>query len=951
MQRGACARSSPSLLLSSIFESSVSLTWFVFAKISFAYAFYDTKPFADEFCLKNRRKGATLFGVNKVRCERDFYESVRTKIAYIIRKIIGLRRYTFETRELKTNYFKIPVPTRKSAEGSAYGSANESSMNRRKNRGASNRSPRTRGIPTEGVYNNPHFMHAATRLIGNVVRIQTASGKVWEGVFRTFSSQLDIVLEVAACVDNPDSTNATLLANSLVDKLIFKACDIISMDAKDVDLEFATRDTFKTDTAISARTNGQHIRTEEKELEPWDPPVGVNGGDTSLELEPGANGWDAMDMFRKNEEIYGVQSTYDNSLTGYTVQLQKSDTPDYREREALAQQLANEIESQPAYKQRIEMENGDEETLYAAVHRPNQENIYSKQPSEQQNNSSSGKYVPPAKRKNPTSGKLMRSTPPPSQSGSTQTTPSPKGNPPPLSYPTQHPSPNQQPQHPSPNQHSQPPPQQQQHREPPVALRDAPPPVMHQSMHQPPPPPPPQTMPPPVVTIPNHGGGRPHSHTPPHPAYGAQMQQARGGGVGGGGGGGVGQGMPPSLQTSNGGHKAGGQQMNGEMKPPPSSMQQQTQGGGLSRPPRNMYAASPNSAPPPMMVAPSMYQDVQGGPKQDSMNCVPGRHRDDVKELHKFSQEFKLAPHISEQTLQPPPPNQMPPEQMGPPPSIVQKSHPAQQSTPPQQQQPPPNIQQQQQPQQSVSPQQDAMDKVTNTLKQSTLNPNAKEFVLNPTAKPFTPRSPSTPTASRPHTPQTPSNPYVPPVLSGPPGQPQMPMMMSMGYMMTSQPQYQPQPQNNRFRKLPVGQIRADMTQMQVAAATGQPLLAPAPIPQFQIYQGLNPQTAYQQMHAVRMYESPPQLQYIQSNPSNAPSPAQPPPYTPGGQGPPPQPQQYPAAPPQGHPQFQMMCPIIQTQPAAMMQASMHYLQQPPPGGAPIQVIMPHPQQQHGPTP
>lgn len=70
-----------------------------------------------------------------------------------------------------------------------------------------------------------------------------------------------------------------------------------------------------------------------------------------------------------------------------------------------AEKIASEIENQPAYKERADLENGDEEARFAAVERP-----LSNSPDEVKANP--GKYVAPARRKNTQTGKLIRGAPP-----------------------------------------------------------------------------------------------------------------------------------------------------------------------------------------------------------------------------------------------------------------------------------------------------------------------------------------------------------------------------------------------------------------------------------------------------------------------------------------------------------------------------------------------------------
>jgi small nuclear ribonucleoprotein (snRNP)-like protein len=182
---------------------------------------------------------------------------------------------------------KIPVPTKNSE-----GSSGHSSMNsKRKGRGGGNtlgRGERGHGggggggnkqskspekevnhtpppldkesSPGEfaGVYRNARFTWALTSLIGVPLRVFTSANDEFEGILKTFSPELEIVLEQSHKIDhaNEDTVNH----KSIVEKHVFPLKDIVRYYAKDVDMEYAMKESFKTETQIrQTRLNGEAV--------------------------------------------------------------------------------------------------------------------------------------------------------------------------------------------------------------------------------------------------------------------------------------------------------------------------------------------------------------------------------------------------------------------------------------------------------------------------------------------------------------------------------------------------------------------------------------------------------------------------------------------------------------------------------------------------------------------
>uniref|UniRef100_A0A8C7MWH2 Ataxin 2 n=1 Tax=Oncorhynchus kisutch TaxID=8019 RepID=A0A8C7MWH2_ONCKI len=250
-----------------------------------------------------------------------------------------------------------------------------------------------------GVYANMRMVHVLTSVVGSKCELKVKNGLVYDGVFKTYGPECDLVLDAAhRKIPKPSEGPRQ---EDIVESIIFKASDVVVVHFRDVDLNFASKistdtDNF-TDTAVSGRINGEH---KEKDLEPWDGGEQqqhvVSGSLESLDTDV-SNGWDPNDMFKYNEEQYGIMSTYDSSLSSYTVALERDNSEEFLKREARAAQLAQEIEASATYKARVALENDErtEEEKYSAVVRGEKGERGEREP---HTLNRENKYIPPGQR-------------------------------------------------------------------------------------------------------------------------------------------------------------------------------------------------------------------------------------------------------------------------------------------------------------------------------------------------------------------------------------------------------------------------------------------------------------------------------------------------------------------------------------------------------------------------
>ncbi|ORX48088.1 hypothetical protein BCR36DRAFT_294199 [Piromyces finnis] len=216
-------------------------------------------------------------------------------------------------------------------------------------------------------------------MVGTKVEVTTKNGTVIEGILHgtNTESELGVCLKMAKNITGENSQN-----NSYIPNLIIMGKDLAQISVTNLELNkqerMSSRDTFKTDLAISGKTG----EIFERQLQKWEPEK--DNYDVSLELTDDGN--EKWDQFATNEKLFGITTDYDEEI--YTTALDRTKA-DFKKREQEAIKIAAEIEKASTENIHLAEERGqliddadiDEEDRYGAVIRK------------------PGKYVPPNLRK------------------------------------------------------------------------------------------------------------------------------------------------------------------------------------------------------------------------------------------------------------------------------------------------------------------------------------------------------------------------------------------------------------------------------------------------------------------------------------------------------------------------------------------------------------------------
>uniref|UniRef100_A0A2I3GXR7 LsmAD domain-containing protein n=1 Tax=Nomascus leucogenys TaxID=61853 RepID=A0A2I3GXR7_NOMLE len=158
----------------------------------------------------------------------------------------------------------------------------------------------------EGVCNNSRMLHFLTAVVASTCDVKVKNGTTYEGICKMLSSNFELA--------KASETAGGPCREDTVDTMVFKPSDVMLVHFRNADFSYATKDKF-TDSAI-------------KVLQRWE---GGDSNSDNYDLKSNtSNGWDPNEMFKFNEENYGVKTSYDSSLSPYTMPLEKDNSEEFQ---------------------------------------------------------------------------------------------------------------------------------------------------------------------------------------------------------------------------------------------------------------------------------------------------------------------------------------------------------------------------------------------------------------------------------------------------------------------------------------------------------------------------------------------------------------------------------------------------------------------------------------------